>query len=371
MEIQLTERAAAEYGRLSSGAMTPKMASEYLRAGNIVLRSFSETLREYYPHPDLGRRLTAAMQAYEPESAPDSVARKVRGWLEGKSRPAKREDVFRIAFALDLGEGQLSSLLGQCTGYGIHYRELRDAVYAWFLRADRGYGEARDFLASLPEPPREREYIDRGSGVHITRELQNEFRAAGTPEELREVCLGSLERFGALHLRAYQYFEKYLSQLTHPDTGWEGEPGEDYSLETVMEQYLSLHMPTGRGRGGYSVTQKLLKRNWPNATSLKNIRAHREDVPRKLLLLLYVITENVVDGEYSELDEDYLSIAERLENHWWILNAILIDCGMPTLDPRSATDWLVIYALAADGDESMSERMEQVIDHLFAGEAGG
>ena len=47
MEIQLTERAAAEYGRLSSGAMTPKMASEYLRAGNIVLRSFSETLREY------------------------------------------------------------------------------------------------------------------------------------------------------------------------------------------------------------------------------------------------------------------------------------------------------------------------------------
>ena len=130
MEIQLTERAAAEYGRLSSGAMTPKMASEYLRAGNIVLRSFSETLREYYPHPDLGRRLTAAMQAYEPESAPDSVARKVRGWLEGKSRPAKREDVFRIAFALDLGEGQLSSLLGQCTGYGIHYRELRDAVYA-------------------------------------------------------------------------------------------------------------------------------------------------------------------------------------------------------------------------------------------------
>ena len=39
---------------------------------------------------------------------------------------------------------------------------------------------------------------------------------------------------------------------------------------------------------------------------------------------------------------------------------------MPTLDPRNATDWLVIYALSAGEDESMSERMSQVIDHLFS-----
>ena len=35
---------------------------------------------------------------------------------------------------------------------------------------------------------------------------------------------------------------------------------------------------------------------------------------------------------------------------------------MPTLDPRSATDWLVLYAVTA-GEESMSERMEAVIEH--------
>ena len=133
-----------------------------------------------------------------------------------------------------------------------------------------------------------------------------------------------------------------------------------------MEQYLSLHMPSGRNRAGYSVVQKLLKRNWPNATVLKNIQAHREDVPRKLLLLLYIITENVVDDQYHEADEEYLTTWERLEDHWWVLNAILTDCGMPTLDPRNATDWLVIYALSAGEDESMSERMSQVIDHLFS-----
>ena len=41
-------------------------------------------------------------------------------------------------------------------------------------------------------------------------------------------------------------------------------------------------------------------------------------------------------------------------------------CGMPALDPRNATDWLVLYALTAGEEESMSERMAQVIDHLFA-----
>lgn len=109
---------------------------------------------------------------------------------------------------------------------------------------------------------------------------------------------------------------------------------------------------------------KLLKRNCTNATTLKNIRSHRRDVPRKLLLLLYVITENITDGDYSELYEDYLTPEERLEDHWISLNAILTDCGMPTLDPRNAMDWLVLYAITAS-EESMSERMSQVIEALF------
>ena len=64
----------------------------------------------------------------------ESVSRTVRNWLTGRSVPARREDVFRIAFALGLSEAQADRLLGCCSGYGIHYREGRDAVYAWFLR---------------------------------------------------------------------------------------------------------------------------------------------------------------------------------------------------------------------------------------------
>lgn len=113
--------------------------------------------------------------------------------------------------------------------------------------------------------------------------------------------------------------------------------------------------------------QKLLKQNWPNATSIKNIRNHKEDVPRKLLLLLYVVTENemAATDPYSEMDEDYMTLEDRVEDHWWTLNAILEDCGMAPLDPRNATDWLILYAISADPDEPMSDRLEQVISCVF------
>lgn len=363
--IELTTLSELEYNRLSSQEMTPAMAAEYLWSGRIVLRTFHDTLREFYPAPDLITRLTAAFQADAREGKPDSTAKNVRNWAAGRSQPTSREDIFHIAFALSLSEQQAGYLLGLCTDYAIHYRDGREAVYAWFLRTGRSYAEARDFFESLPPAPRPDSPPDN-AGAHLTRDLQNEFLRMQTLDDLRACYLRNLESFGTLHLRAYTYFCKYLKQLVRPASPagvWE----PDYSMEAVMNQYLSLKMPSGRDRGGYSAVQKLIKRNWPNATALKNIRLHKEDVPRKLLLLLYVVTENAVDGEYREIDEDYISPQERLEDHWYCLNAILSDCGMPLMDPRNATDWLVLYAITAEGqDQAMSERMEQVIETLYA-----
>ena len=42
--------------------------------------------------------------------------------------------------------------------------------------------------------------------------------------------------------------------------------------------------------------------------------------------------------------------------------------GMPLLDLRNASDWLMMYAVTAD-EESMSERLEQVIDQIFSDSA--
>lgn len=364
MHVDLTARSAAEYDLLRSGQMTPSMAAEYLREGRIIPRGFAEVLRELYPLPDLQIRLQEAFLAVSPEANPESTARKLRNWLSGQSTPASREDIFQIAFALGLSEAGAGTLLGLCTGYGIHYRDGREVVYAWFLRNGRSYQEARDFFRTLPPVPLP-EDIPPNLRSHVTQELQADFQRVHSLPDLRACYLANLEQLGALHTRAYSYFEKYLNLLIRPSSSWGEVQEPDYSIEAVMDQYLSLHMPAGRSRRNYSVVQKLIKHNWPNATLLKNIRLHREDVPRKLLLLLYVITENGLDDAYSELDEEYLTAQDRLEDHWWSLNAILSDCGMPPLDPRNAADWLVLYAVTAV-EEPMSQRMEQVIELMFS-----
>ena len=251
-------------------------------------------------------KLVQAFLEDNPEGSPDHVGRTVRNWVAGRSKPTHREDLFRIAFALGLSEGQANRLIGSCTDYGIHYRSGHDVVYAWFLRNGGSYRQARDFFASLPEIPR-REAEPARNTVNLTRQLQNAFLQAHSPEELLACYLANLDNFGQLHNRAYAYFTRYLDKLIHPVPSWTGLAEPDYSLDAIMRLYFSMNMPSSRSRAGYSVVQRLIKYNWPNTTALKNIRARRADVPRKLLLLLYVITENVVDGEYRETDEDYLT----------------------------------------------------------------
>lgn len=341
------------------GKMTPQMAAEYLREGRICLRRFHEALGEMAPGPGLAKRLTEAFCRDDPGASPKAVQRSAYNWVSGASTPSRREDVFHMAFALSLSESQADLLLGICSDYGIHYREGRDVVYAWFLRMGRPYGEARAFFQSLPPAPRFMEPPAQPS-PRLTFQVRDAFLRPRTVEELSACYRENLENFGRLHTRAYSYFDRFFTCLRAP-----GSTGErPFSTEEVARQYLSLHMPMARSRAGFTAVQKLIKQGWPNATRLKNILLRKADVPRKLLLLLYVVTENSLDEGYLEADEEYIPPQEQFEDHWVALNAMLLDCGMPRLDPRVPGDWLVLYALAAQ-DEPMSQRMEQVIDALY------
>lgn len=367
MSIELTQQSAAEYETIVYGNMTPAMAAEYLRNGQVMMRGFGETLKELYPFPDLASRLTGFFLSVNPGLSFQSLSKKVNNWISGKNRPSSREDLFLIAFALKLDEQQLNYLLYLCSDYGIQYRNHYEVILIWFLRNGLSYQDAAAFYASLP-PAKVLNAARSKRTAGLTHEIQAEFQFAQSLDALRECYLKNISNFGTMHLRAYYYFEKFLNQLVHPTPCWESEPEPDYSLETIMKTYLSFQIPSGKKRTDYSLVQKLLKQNWPNATSIKNIRSHKEDVPRKLLLLLYVVTENeTTDADYyKEMDEEYMLLEERVEYHWWTLNAILDDCGMAPLDPRNATDWLILYAISCAPEESMSDRLEQVISYVFS-----
>jgi len=365
MSVVLTQMSDKEYQLIASGQMQPKMAAQYLKEERLQMRTFSSVLREMYNNDDLLLRLIQQFQDDSPEANPKSITKKIQNWLNDKNKPTNREDIFHIGFALRLTVVQVNTLLGACTDYGIHYRDSLDVVYSWFLRNQRSFYEAKKFLNSLPPLPLYDQLGYNTQSKNITQELRSDFLLTQTEQELRECYLANMSLMGHLHFRAFHYFQKYLDQLIHPASAWGGMKEPDYSIEAVMEQYLSMKMPSTRNRDGFTVIQKLLKQNWPNTTVLKNIRLRKEDVPRKLLMLLYVVTENALGEEYDEMYEDYITSDERLEDHWWMLNAILADCGMPPLDPRNATDWLILYSLATE-DEPMSQRMEQVIEYMFS-----
>ena len=364
MRIELTQQSGLEVNHLSAADMTPAMAARYLN-GAIRIRGFWEMLRRFYPAGDLRDRVTRAVA--QPGDEPKSVARRVRNWEQGKNAPANREDLFRIAFALGLDELQTSGLLGMCTDYGIHYRNGRELTYAYCLRRKLTYEQAAALYASLPDPERTGHGGSRGARLQDTKQIVSVFADVRDDAEFARLYEEYLDSFGTLHQRAWDYFDRFFQVLVSP-----GEGEERYSIEKAAQTYLTLHMPSGSRRREYSVVQRMLKQGWPNATKLKNICAHREDVPRKLLLLLYIITENVVDDAYDELDETYLSPEELFEEHWWRVNLMLQDCGMPTLDPRNVYDWLVLYSLNSGGrqDEAMGERMESVIAAMFPEQDG-
>ena len=365
MRIELTQQSGLEVNQLSAADMTPAMAAQYL-SGTIHLRSFWEMLRRYYPAGDLRDRVVRAVA--QPGDDPKSTVRRVRNWEQGKNAPTSREDLFRIAFAMELDEEQTSGLLGLCTDYGIHYRNGRELTYAYCLRRGLNYEQASDLYASLPDPSRSNRSMPGKGPFSDTQQIVSAFSSVHDDQEFIRLYEEYLGSFGTLHQRAWDYFDRFFQVLAAPD----GDE-ERYSIEKAAQTYLSLHMPSGSRRREFNLIQRMIKQGWPNATKLKNICARREDVPRKLLLLLYLITENILDDAYDELDESYLSSEELFEEHWWRVNLMLRDCGMPTLDPRNAYDWLVLYSLnsGAGQDEAMAERMEAVIAALFPADKEG
>lgn len=421
MALNLTHGSAMAYETILYGNMTPKMAAEYLRNEKISVPDFLETLQQMYPGKDLHQRLRQFYRKVLSDKKQRSVDRNIQNWLSGRNHPADREDYFRIAFALGLTEAQLNYLLGMYTDYAIQYRDGREAVLAWFLRNGSEYADALIFLQELkdieknsgrieksnifsdyagtpspdsgsavsvfspsacgsPDPSKVNESSGQSPRINaapllctaslaeisgITKEIRNEFMQARSTDDLRICYLHNLNRFGRMHIRGYYYFCQYLNRLIQPRPV-AGKNELDYSIETVMDTYLTLKMPAGKKRTSYSLVQKLIKRNWPNTTFIRKILSHKEDVPRKLLLLLYVVTENSgFMDDYSEFDEDYISLEERVEDHWWTLNAMLTDCGMAPMDLRNAFDWLILYSVSTNGEESMSVRLEGVIDELF------
>ena len=136
-------------------------------------------------------------------------------------------------------------------------------------------------------------------------------------------------------------------------------------MEYVADNYLRLNVPQEKSTSRYSDTQKLVKKYWPGKRSIKAMKSRSEDVTRKTLLLMYLVTGGVWDGEYDELDETYIESREFMEAHCSRMNKMLQECGMKPIDPRNVFDYLVLFCLRPEDEEFMSDRMAALAAEIF------
>lgn len=352
---QLTQTSANHLAYVTQDNLTAREAVAFLLNG-MQLRTFRDILRLVCGRDDLEQQIMEGLCSMNDAVQPDSIHRKVHNWMNGKALPSEREDVFQLCFALGLNQEQSDKMLELLTDQGIHFRNVREMAYAYCLHDRLPYSYACGLAEQLEKKPGQSSVRDP-----VTQIIRQEFRSVQAEEDLFSFVMRHQSQLGTYHNTAYAYFCKMLALLT--GEALEGE--EVYSMEYVADAYLRLNVPKDKKTGRYTDIQKMIKKYWPSPRSIKAMKSRSEDVGRKTLLLMYLVTGGVWEQTYDELDEAYIQPEEFLETHCRRMNRMLMDCGMRRIDPRSAFDYLLLYCLRPEEDMLMSERMSALAAELF------
>ena len=415
---------------IKSQALSPEELINFMENG-FICRTFKDTITQFYieyenKKQEKGevKRFLSARLSDMTKISYDNMSRNVRNWMNGINIP-QREQLFQMCFALELDESRASQLLASISDTGIHYRNPEELVYAFGLRQKMSYGET----VQLKNEIMEKYYQNKKDALSseknreakvYTRQIQRKFLdEVHTVEDLKQFCEENSGVFGKIHEAAYDEFMRMLKLLQNPETDFEaywmqylkentGYSEEERqkeverikqdlkkkSVEEIIEEYLRMYVPkntsrkkTGEGKRNYTYLQRVIKKNWPSESIISKMKTKEMDVSRKVLLLLFLLTEEFEvsdlinreqeDDIFSDLDEgdEYLSdlgemedANDRMERRIVQLNLFLEAYGMNQLDPGSAFDCFVLYALKAsyDGDEdNMGERFKSVLKLLF------
>lgn len=415
---------------IKSQALSPEELINFMENG-FICRTFKDTITQFYVEYENKKqekgevkRFLSARLSDMTKISYDNMSRNVRNWMNGINIP-QREQLFQMCFALELDESRASQLLASISDTGIHYRNPEELVYAFGLRQKMSYGET----VQLKNEIMEKHYQNKKDALSseenreakvYTQQIQRKFLdEVHTVEDLKQFFEENSGVFGKIHEAAYDEFMRMLKLLQNPETDFEaywmqylkentGYSEEERqkeverikqdlkkkSVEEIIEEYLRMYVPkntsrkkTGEGKRNYTYLQRVIKKNWPSESIISKMKTKEMDVSRKVLLLLFLLTEEFEvsdlinreqeDDIFSDLDEgdEYLSdlgemedANDRMERRIVQLNLFLEAYGMNQLDPGSAFDCFVLYALKAsyDGDEdNMGERFKSVLKLLF------
>lgn len=362
IDIGLTSLSQGEVENIYNQNISADEAFCYLNEG-ICVRTFCETLTNFYYGQDLKEKLIDELCELDKTAKRDSVVRKVRDWLNSKYEPTDREDLIKLCFALNFDETKAQAFLSLTTDGGFHLRNPRELVFLYSLRVGKNYSEAIDLIDGLK--PLDKNNNDK---FILTKTVADSFKDIYDDKAFNEFYEENYAALGELHNTAYARFLRFLDILVKPDMPLYAADEEKYSLKKIVEEYLRMNVPLDRETTNLTVLQKTVRKFWPNTSSLTKMHNRDDDITRRILLLLYLITDGAIEEDdiyntYPTYDD--LNDLQRFDLHYWHLKAMLSDCGMSTIDPRNVFDWLILYCLKTRDEEAMSERMQGVLNVIF------
>ena len=334
-------------------------ARQYLESG-IHTRSFPETLLQYSGLNDLAelRLKLFRLQHYEGEPSGDSLRRKIDNWLKGKTSANSREQLVRICFALQMDLESAQNFIATIGEGGLHYRNPVELTWLYGLRSGLDYNRVLRLQRMV--------CCVRIGGEGTTANIMAEFNRVQTVDEFVLFISRNARSLGHLHNTAYRHFRRLLSILTGPGCSPNGVVEETYTVRDVARMYLSMPGASKKGECGEDVLTDILSRHWPDEVLLSRILNRQIDVPRKVLTLLFLVTDGA-DENASDSDDPAELFADRYRR----LNQLLEECGFCQLDPRNTFDWLALYCMYCDEDTEPSERMREVLaDNMSRDQSG-
>lgn len=362
MGVAMTELSRVTIDRILQGDLSAADAA-FVLAHEIRLRTFREKLERFGGGRELRPLLVNGLVKNHPEATRDSLDRKVRGWLAGSYEPTRRQDILEICFILGLSVTDADAFVAMASGEGFHWRDPDEIVDIYALRHGMDYPAMQALKARLADAVLHENAALPPEEDSFTPMVRKEVEALETEEELGDFLHRAKHRLGKLHNNAYQQFMAFMSLLESPEIMDLMEPDAHYTTRQIVETYLDKKLPALRKGAALTAMQRDVRANWPDETSISRMKNREIDVSRKVLILLFLVTDGGEREDDDELDEE--TPEEAFRSSYCRLDNMLEQCGYRTLDPRSAFDWAALYCLRVDDVLMADRQMQDFLNALF------
>lgn len=371
------------YRMATSQTLGLRQALELLRE-EAYMRPLRETLAKYAgKSPDNTKALRTFLVEKLLEQSPegtvqDSVDRKVRMWMKDSMQTISKSSAIHVSFALGLSVDEANAFLQRACGEGFHGRDPEEFIFLYALKQGLRYPEALSLQTQMKAAvPLTRE--ESGEERLLTNIIIQGLDCLESAADLESFLREYQGRLGSFHNTAYEMFKGYLSLLTDVKMDYGQDEEGHLSVREVTDVYLhekliprirqSARKNPEAGNLVLSALQRNIKQNWPDETTLSKMLNRKADVSRKVLILLFLATDGGLDDEYEYEynEEEEEEEEEAFADAYSRMNGMLVSCGFAPLDPRCAFDWMVLYCMCVDADDSLliDSRIHSFLEEIF------